>query len=75
MVSVADAAEIAGCCEPTIRKKLIRGELEGEKIGIRVWLVRRAAAEKLAETISNRSRRKRAEAAALAARHRRSKRA
>jgi excisionase family DNA binding protein len=75
LVSVAEAAEIAGCSEPTIRKKLIRGDLEGEKIGVRVWLVSRHAASKLAETISNRSKRKRAEAAALAARSRRSKRA
>lgn len=75
LISVAEAADIAGCCEPTIRKKLIRGELEGEKIGVRVWLVSRAAATKLATTISNRSLRKRAEAAAAKTKRKRSARA
>ena len=75
LVTVAEAAEIAGCCEPTIRKKVRNGELEGERIGARVWMVSRSAAEKLAKTISNRSLRKRAEAAASKAKAKRSARA
>jgi len=75
LISVAEAAEIAGCSDKTICLKLRTGDLQGERIGDRIWVVSRSAAQRLATTISNRSRRKRAEAAALAARSRRSKRA
>ena len=75
LITVAEAAEIAGCCEQTICKKIRSGDLEAQKIGVRVWLVSRAAATKLATTISNRSLRKRAEAAAAKAKSRRSAKA
>lgn len=75
LVSVAEAAEIAGCSQKTICQKLRDGDLEGMKVGLRVWLVSRSAATKLAATISNRSIRKRAEAAAAKAKPRRSARA
>ena len=75
LISVAEAAAIAGCTRKTICKKLCDGDLEGERIGARIWVVSRTAAVRLASTISNRSIRKRAEAAAAKARPKRKSRA
>jgi excisionase family DNA binding protein len=75
LISVAEAADIAGCTKKTICQKLRGGDLEGVKVGVRVWLVSRSAATKLAATISNRSLRKRAEKAAAKPKPRRSARA
>lgn len=75
LISVNEAAAIAGCTRKTICQKLRAGDLEGDRIGERVWVVRRASAERLASTISNRSIRKRAEAAASKAKTRRKTRA
>ena len=60
LISVSEAARIAGCSGTTIRKRLRDGDLEGEKIGILVWMVRRSAVEKLAPSLSNRTTRNRA---------------
>ena len=64
LISVAEAAAIAGCSDTTIRNKLRAGELEGEKIGQLVWMVRRSAVESMAPQLSNRTTRNRALAAA-----------
>jgi len=60
LLSVAEAAELAGCSDTTIRNKLRAGELEGEKIGRLVWMVRRSSVEDLAPTLCNRTIRNRA---------------
>jgi excisionase family DNA binding protein len=64
LISVAEAAEIAGCSDTTIRNKLRTGELDGEKIGLLVWMVRRSAVVSMAPSLSNRTTRNRAAAAA-----------
>jgi hypothetical protein len=49
------------------------GDLEGERLGERVWMVRRQSAEELARVISNRSLRKREQLAASRSRSKKPK--
>lgn len=66
-VSVADAAEIAGCSQQYLRRELEEhydettrrsrgGRVEGWKANGRAWLVNVASAEALRETLSTRAR-------------------
>lgn len=75
LISVGDAAELAGCSRSTICKRIRVGDLAATRIGERVWLVDRAAVLELVPTLSKRTRRSRAEAAAAAARSKRPKKA
>ena len=74
LVTVAEAAEIVGVNRRTINKRIEDGSIEAVKLGPRMFMVRRAAAEDYASRVSNRSNRKRAEAAAAKAKQRRSAR-
>lgn len=69
-VSVAEAAELAGCSRMTICRKIRDGDLVATRLGERVWLIDRAAVLELAPTLSRRTLRHRAEAAARAKRAR-----
>lgn len=40
---VKEAAEILGCSTGYVRRLLLDGELEGQKLGERVWAVERAS--------------------------------
>ena len=73
LVSVAEAAEIVGCTPKTICLKIRDGDLEGQRLGERVWMVRRQSAEALARVISNRSLRKREQVAASRSRSKKPK--
>jgi hypothetical protein len=54
-LTVAEAAEAAGCTEGWIRLLLGRGDLAGWKAGERAWLVDAAAARALRGSLSTRS--------------------
>lgn len=54
-LTVAEAAQAAGCTVGWIRLLLGRGELEGWKAGERAWLVKASAAKALRGTLSDRS--------------------
>ena len=85
-VSVAKAAEIAGCSEQYLRRELDEhydedtrrsrgGRIEGWKANGRAWLVNVASAEALRETLSTRARLHERERAARKASKRASKKA
>ena len=63
MVPVSQAAEIVGVHPRTILKRIEQGKLVAQRMGARTLMVLRSSAEELALTVSNRSTRKRAEAA------------
>lgn len=50
-VSVSTAATIIGCTDGRVRQLLRSGELPGEKLGERLWLIRRKDAEKYAKIL------------------------
>ena len=75
LVTVTEAADIAGVHRRTIHKRIEDGKMDAVKIGPRMFLVPRSSAVEYAATVSNRSTRKRAEAAAAKAKQRRSARA
>jgi excisionase family DNA binding protein len=54
-LTVAEAAELAGCSEGWIRLKLGSGELEGWKSGERAWNVAVDSVLELAKTLGPRS--------------------
>ena len=54
-LTVAEAADAAGCTAGWIRLLLGRGALEGWKAGERAWLVKAAAAKALRGSLSPRS--------------------
>ena len=54
-LTVAEAAELAGCSEGWIRLKLAAGELEGWKSGERAWNVAVDSVLELRKTLSPRS--------------------
>lgn len=54
-LSVAEAADAAGCTEGWIRLLLGRGELEGWKANERAWMVNATAARALRGSLSPRS--------------------
>jgi hypothetical protein len=66
LVPVAQAAKIAGVHPRTILKRIDDGTLVAERMGARTLMVLRSSAEQYALTVSNRSTRKRAEAAEAA---------
>lgn len=85
-VSVAQAAEIAGCSQQYLRRELEEhydegtrrsrgGRVEGWKANGRAWLVNVASAEALRETLSTRARLHERERAARKASKRASKKA
>ncbi len=66
MVPVAQAADIVGVHPRTILKRIEEGKLVAQRMGARTFMVLRSSAEEYASTVSNRSKRKRAEAAEAA---------
>jgi excisionase family DNA binding protein len=54
-LTVAEAAEAAGCTQGWIRLLLGRGDLAGWKAGERAWLVRAAAVRDLRAELTSRS--------------------
>lgn len=67
LVPVSQAAEIVGVNPRTILKRIEEGKLVAQRMGARTFMVLRSSAEEYASTVSNRSKRKRAEAASAAA--------
>lgn len=63
LVPVSQAAEIVGVNPRTILKRIEEGKLVAQRMGARTFMVLRSSAEEYAATVSNRSKRKRAEAA------------
>ncbi len=63
LVPVAQAADIVGVHPRTILKRIEEGKLVAQRMGARTFMVLRSSAEEYASTVSNRSKRKRAEAA------------
>lgn len=55
-VSVAEAAKIIGCSDAHVRRLLIDGELQGQKLNERAWAVRQDSAEKYATKPQTRGR-------------------
>jgi len=49
------AAAEAGCTESYIRRQLRAGNLSGERVSLRCWLVDRAAVEQLSSELSSRA--------------------
>jgi hypothetical protein len=49
------AADEAGCTESYIRRQLRAGNLSGERVSERCWLVDRAAVEQLSSELSSRA--------------------
>jgi len=66
LVPVPEAAEIAGVHPRTILKRIEEGKLVAERMGARTFMVLRSSAEEYASTVSNRSKRKRADKASAA---------
>lgn len=66
LVPVSQAAEIVGVNPRTILKRIEEGKLVAQRMGARTLMVLRSSAEEYASTVSNRSKRKRAEAASAA---------
>lgn len=64
LIPVTEAAEIVGVNPRTILKRIEDGRLVAQRMGARTYMVLRSSAEEYAATVSNRSNRKRAEAAA-----------
>jgi hypothetical protein len=54
-LTVAEAAEVAGCTEGWIRMLLLRDELDGWKSGERAWNVSAKAARELRRSLTTRS--------------------
>jgi len=66
LVPVSQAADIVGVHPRTILKRIEEGKLVAQRMGARTLMVLRSSAEEYASTVSNRSKRKRAEAASAA---------
>jgi excisionase family DNA binding protein len=58
-ITVSEAVKLAGCTEGYIRRLLIEGRLAGWKAGERAWLVSRAEAVRLRDSLTTRSNRHR----------------
>lgn len=60
-ITVAEAADLAGCVEGYIRRLLLNGRLAGWKTGERGWNVDREAVIALGKQLTTRSNRRKAE--------------
>jgi excisionase family DNA binding protein len=51
-LSVNEAAELIGCTDGRVRQLLIDGQLKGQKLHARAWVVDRDSADKYAKNTS-----------------------